>query len=384
VTTAILLLVVVAVALLLALLLRRSDRAAGPLLQQQLIELRGRLDGLLAAQQTVPQALADGRAEQARSLASQFLQLQSALTRQLADAGTAVADVRERLGLLAAATQRLESVGQSVAKVQELLQVPRLRGTLGEVWLEELLRQVFPAGLYRTQHTFRSGEKVDAVIVVGDRLIPVDAKFPLEACQRMLAADAATLDRERRAFRRSLRERVDEIADKYIRPDEGTFEFALMYIPAENVFYEAVVRGETLEEDDSVVGYALRRKVIPVSPHTFYAYLAAILHGLRGLEVEAQAREILDALGGLQQQFARFEEAHRLVGTHLERAVRQYGEADKQLGRIRERFTTITGVTGGGGPAADEGTLLPPADAGSVPPAPWTGRPGAGPSVAPR
>jgi DNA recombination protein RmuC len=352
---AVLIMLGVAVALLLILLLRHPGGGArdAALLQQQLIELRSRLDALVAAQQTVPQALADGRAEQARSLSDQFLQLQAALTRQLADTGTAVADVRERLGQLAAATRRLETVGESVTRVQELLQVPRLRGTLGEVWLQELLRQIFPAGLYRMQHEFRSGEKVDAALVVGSRLIPVDAKFPLEACQRMLAADPANLDRERRAFRRSLRERIDEIAEKYIKPDEGTYEFALMYVPAENVYYEAVVRGESLEDDESVVGYALRRKVIPVSPNTFYAYLAAILHGLRGLEVEREAHRILDSLGGLQQQFARFDAAYRLVGKHLDHAVRQYEESQRQTRLIQERFEQITGITAGEAPSPD-------------------------------
>ncbi len=366
-TAAVLALLVVAVVLLVVLVARRPTPAGdAALLQQQLIELRGRLEALVAAQQTVPRALADGRAEQARSLADQFLKLQTALGRQLADTGTAVADVRERLGQLAAVTQRLEAVGQSVTEVQELLQVPHLRGTLGEVWLEELLRQIFPAALYRIQHEFRSGEKVDAAIVVGDRLIPVDAKFPLEACQRMLAAGPESADRERRAFRKSLRERVDEIADKYIRPDEGTFEFALMYIPAENVYYEAVVRGETLEQDDSVVGYALGRKVIPVSPNTFYAYLAAILHGLRGLEVERQARDILASLGGLQQQFGRFDAAYRLIGKHLDHAARQYDEASRQVGLIQERFGKITGVTAAGELAAGGGAE--PAQPPGLPP----------------
>ena len=314
-TAAILVLLLVAVALLVV-LLTRQPAAPGheaALLQQQLIEVRNRLDALVTSQ------------------------------------GTAVGDVRERLGQLAEVTQRLEAVGQSVVKVQELLQVPRLRGTLGEVWLEELLRQILPAGLFVMQYAFRSGEKVDAVIRVGDRLVPVDSKFPLEACQRMLAADAGSADRERRAFRRSLRERIDEIADKYIKPDEGTFEFALMYVPAENVYYEAVVRGEDLAGEESVVGYALRRKVIPVSPNTFYAYLAAILHGLKGLEVEKQARNILDSLGGLQQQFLRFDAAYQLVGKHLDHAARQYQETEKQIGLIQERFEKITGVTTGGG-----------------------------------
>ena len=314
-TAAILVLLVVAVALLVVLIARRPPAPGNEaaLLQQQMIEVRNRLEALATTQ------------------------------------GTAVGDVRERLGRLAEVTQRLEAVGQTVVKVQELLQVPRLRGTLGEVWLEELLRQILPAGIYATQHAFRSGEKVDAVISVGDRLVPVDSKFPLEACQRMLAAEGAAAERERRAFRKSLRDRIDEIADKYIKPDEGTFEFALMYVPAENVYYEAVVRGEDVAGEESVVGYALRRKVIPVSPNTFYAYLAAILHGLKGLEVEKEARAILDSLGGLQQQFARFEDAYRLVGKHLDHAARQYAEAEKQIGLIQDRFERITGVRAGGG-----------------------------------
>ncbi|MGA2383146.1 MAG: DNA recombination protein RmuC [Gemmatimonadales bacterium] len=311
-TVAVLALLLVVVVLLVVLLLRRpADGSA--MLQQQLIEVRGRLDALVGSQ------------------------------------GSAVGDVRERLGRLAEATKRMEEVGARVAEVQELLKVPRLRGTLGETWLEELLRQIFPAGLYEMQHAFRSGERVDAVLKVGDRLVSVDAKFPLEACQRMLAAKGAAADAERRAFRKSLRARIDEIADKYIRPDEGTFEFALMYIPAENVYYEAVIRGEEREGGESLVAYALGRKVIPVSPNTFYAYLSAILHGLRGLEVEKQAQEILDSLGGLRQQFTRFEEAYRLVGKHLDHAARQYAETDKQLDRIQDRLEAITGVTAGDG-----------------------------------
>jgi DNA recombination protein RmuC len=305
----------------LALLLRRGSGV-----QQQLAELRSRLDGLVAAQGDVPRTLAEGSAEQARSLA----------------------EVRERLVQLSEATTRLEAVGRSVAQVQELLKVPKLRGTLGEVWLEELLRQVFPRGLYQMQFGFSTGERVDAVIHVGDRLVPVDAKFPLEACQRSLAAEGEGAERERRAFRRSLRDRVDEIADKYIRPEEGTFDFALMYVPAENVYYEAVIRGEEPADDDSLVAYALSRRVIPVSPNTFYAYLAAVLHGLRGLEVEQRAQEILAALGGLQQKLTRFQRAFELVGRHLEHAAKQYDESGRQLTQVQDHVGKLTDV---GGPA---------------------------------
>jgi DNA recombination protein RmuC len=159
-----------------------------------------------------------------------------------------------------------------------------------------------------------------------------------------LEGDAAT--KERRAFRRTLKTRIDEIADKYIRPDEGTFDFALMYIPAENVYYEAIIRDETPEEDTSVVGYALNRKVIPVSPNTFYAYLAAILHGLRGLEVERSARDIVDALGGLRQQFGRLERSYELVGKHLTNAVKQHDETGRRFGAVQDSLDGIISIRG--------------------------------------
>ena len=313
---------VLAVAVLLLVL--RGKGGGVELLQQQLVELRGRLDALVAAQHDLPRTMADGAALQARSLA----------------------DVREQLGRLGEATVRLESLGRSVTEVQDLLRVPHLRGTLGEVWLEELLRQVFPEALYRTQYAFRSGERVDAALFVGERIVPIDAKFPLDACQRMLHAEGDALVRERRAFRRSLRQRIDEIADRYIRPDEGTFDFALMYVPAEAVYYEAVVREEPLDSGESIVGYALRRHVLLVSPHTFYAYLAAVLHGLRGLEVEQRAREIQAALGGLRQQVASFRRTFDLVGRHLDHAGRQYQESERAWERVSARFDAVTAIGG--------------------------------------
>ncbi len=332
------LLLAVAVGLLVAVLVVVLRGRGGDLglVQQQLVEVRTRLDALAATQQRLPQTVAEGSAAQARSLA----------------------DVHERLGRLAEATTRLESLGRAVADVEQLLRVPQLRGTLGEFWLEELLRQVFPDRLYEMQYTFRSGETVDAVIRVGDRLVPVDSKFPLEACRRMLASDGENLDRERRAFTRSIRDRVDEIADKYIRPDEGTLDFALMYVPAERVYYEAVAGDTNADDPDGPIGYALRRRVIPVSPHTFYAYLAAILHGLRGMHVEQQAKELVAELGGLRLQLDRFHRSYDLVGRHLDHAAKQYSESERQFVRVDDRLRALTAIEGEM-PAANLG---PPAE----------------------
>lgn len=324
-TTAIVVLLAVALVLLVTILAVMLKTRGGPEavpFQQQLIELRHRLDVVVAAQQKVPLALAEGSADQLKSLS----------------------DVREQLVRLSEATGRLETVGHSVAQVQELLKVPRLRGTLGELWLEDLLRQVFPSGLYDLQHSFKSGERVDAVVRIGGRLVSVDSKFPLEACQRVLQSEGDEAKRERRMFRRTLKARVDEIADKYIRPDEGTYDFALMYVPAENVYYEAVIRGENPNQDESFIGYALNRKVIPVSPNTFYAYLAAILHGLRGMEVEKRAQEILDELSGLKQGLDKLERGYELIGKHLNNAQKQYDETSRRLDTVHKKVKGIRNI----------------------------------------
>lgn len=315
-------LVILVLVLLLVVFVALQPRSGGSeLLQQQLIELRGRLDALVVAQRELPEAVTEGALEQARTMAG----------------------LRERLGQLTEIARRLEQVGRSVADVQELLKVPKLRGTIGELWLEELLRQVFPEGLYETQYAFRSGERVDAVLRVGTRLVPIDSKFPLEACQRMLTSSEGG-DRERRAFRRALKLRIDEVAAKYIRPDEGTYDFALMYVPAENVYYEAVVRGEHLDAGDSVVGYALDRRVIMVSPNTFYAYLVALVHGLRGLEVDRRAQEIAEAMSGVQQFVRRFQRAFEVLGRHLENANKQYGEARREAARVEGSLERVVGI----------------------------------------
>jgi DNA recombination protein RmuC len=304
------------------LLLVVGSRTESARLRVQLAELGARVREVAASAQDLPRTVAEGAALQARS----------------------IADVREHLGRLAEATSRLEALGQSVRDVEDLLKIPHLRGTVGEVWLEELLRQVFPASCYQMQYGFRTGERVDAALFIGERIVPVDAKFPLEACRRMIEADDDAQVRERRAFRRSLRERVDEIAERYIRPDEGTFDFALMYVPAEAVYYEAVVRDEVFEDTESISAYALGRRVLPVSPHTFYAFLTAVLHGLRGLEVERRSGEILESLSALEQHFDRFRRSYELVGRHLDHAIRQYQESSRLWERASAHLSAIASV----------------------------------------
>jgi DNA recombination protein RmuC len=250
-----------------------------------------------------------------------------------------IGDVQKQLGALGQATEEMKELGQNMSKLEELLSAPKLRGGLGESLLEDLLRQVLPAEHLSMQYRFRNGQIVAAVIRTADRLVPVDSKFPLENFRRMTAAQT---EPERRSawklFSGDVKKHIDAIATKYILPDEGTFPFALMYIPAESIYYEVIVRDEGAE---GLYEYAIARKVIPVSPNSFYAYLQVIALGLRGLAIEQSAREIVDALARMQGDLQRVREVFDVLGSHLENARKKYDEADKRLSTFEGRLEQI-------------------------------------------
>jgi DNA recombination protein RmuC len=268
---------------------------------------------------------------------------QKTMGQRLDEASRAVTEVHGQLGALGESTRRMEQVGREIAGLEQILRAPKIRGGLGETLLERLLAEILPVEAYRLQHAFRSGDKVDAAVVVADRLVPVDSKFPLENFRRMLEEPDEDRRRQaRRAFLRDVRGRVDEIAKKYIVPDERTFDFALMYIPAENVYYEVILRGEA-GDDESLLGYALSRRVVPVSPNSFYAYLQVILLGLRGLRIEQNAREILGVLGRLQGDAARLREHFDTLGRHITNAKNKYDETTTSLARLEGKIDDVAG-----------------------------------------
>jgi len=269
---------------------------------------------------------------------------QSAMGQRLDQAAVAVSQVHGQLGTLTEATRRMEQVGRDIAGLEQILRAPKVRGGLGEILLERLLEEILPGGSYRLQHAFRGGDRVDAVIVLGDRLVPVDSKFPLENFRRLVEEPEEDRRRVvRRAFVRDVRNRVDEIAKKYILPDEGTFDFALMYIPAENVYYEVIVQDGDEADEDALLTYALSRRVIPVSPNSFYAYLQVILLGLKGLRIEQNAREILATLGRLTGDLARFREHFDTLGKHVTNAKNKYEEAATALARFEAKLENVEG-----------------------------------------
>jgi len=218
---------------------------------------------------------------------------------------------------------------KDLARLEQALRPPKARGGFGELLLENLLRDRLPPSAYAMQHTFDSGQRVDAVVHV-DRIIPVDSKFPLDNYTRLVEAES---DEERqlgeKQFARDVKQHIEAIAGKYIRPDEGTYDFAFMYIPVEAVYYELAC-GKT----GALLAYAHERRVFPVSPTTFTAYLQVIALGLRGMQIEESAHEVMAYVAELQRDFDRFADDFDKIGTHISHAQSKHHEAGKRLDRF--------------------------------------------------
>jgi DNA recombination protein RmuC len=254
-------------------------------------------------------------------------------------------DVHRKLGGLEQASRQIQELGRDIGQLQDILKAPKLRGNLGEYLLEDLLRQVLPERNFETQFRFRDGTVVDAVVKLGDRLVPIDSKFPLESFQRLLAVEGEAARREeKREFVRAVKKKIDEIAGKYIKESEGTYNFALMYIPAENVFYELIVTDNLKDRRYEIAQYAMDKKVVPVSPNSLYAYLMAIALGLKGFKIEQQAQVIMGELARVQGAFGEFYGDFLLVGKHLKNAAGKYDDTLKKAERFNDRIGEITGV----------------------------------------
>lgn len=219
-------------------------------------------------------------------------------------------------------------IGRGMKDLQEFLSSPKLRGNIGEQVLKELLKQFLPNESFNLQYTFKSGEKVDAAIMTSGGIIPIDSKFPLENFRKMQthtspeASRGATTD-----FVRDVRRHIDDISKKYILTDEGTIDYALMYIPSEVIYYE-IANNQTLFD------YAQSKRVLPVSPTTFYAYLKAILMSFEGQKIEKQAKEILSSLRAIKKDYGKVEENLGILQKHLVNAT-------NMMGNVYSSFTNL-------------------------------------------
>ena len=276
------------------------------LMQQQMEQLRGEIsDGLnknislLTEQQRAINEQLRGITEQVNR---QLLDSSGEISQRLDNAARVIGDVQKNIGELSEASRQIFEVGKNIATLQEILQPPKLRGGFGEQFLGELLSQILPPQFFTLQYMFLNGERVDAVVRLGERIVPIDSKFPLDNFKRIIECKT---EEERKAcqkvFYRDVKKHIDDIASKYIVPNEGTYDFALLYIPAENVYYETITKDDSFGEEKGILNYALKKKVIPVSPNLFFAYLQVIILGLKGLQIEKNTQKILALLASLKK-----------------------------------------------------------------------------------
>jgi DNA recombination protein RmuC len=255
---------------------------------------------------------------------------------------TTFAELQKQVGEMTEQARQLSDVSKAVTAIEHVLRAPKLRGNFGEEQLENLLGLVFSKQQYALQYRFASGEIVDAVLMLPLGQVAVDAKFPLENFRRIAESENEDEKRVlRRDFLRDVRKRVDEIALRYIRPAEGTLPFALMYVPAENVYYEAVIRNE--DEPFQLYRYCLEKRVIPVSPNSFYAYLQTIMVGLKGMQVSQRAETIVREIESLKIEMEKFTKAYDTVGTHIKNASAKLEESSRLLNKVELRVESLSG-----------------------------------------
>jgi DNA recombination protein RmuC len=323
--------------------------SAGRRSETQLSSVRQEMQALLGAQN---QAITTQINHLVSSMNQQLGQVRQELQASVANTGQLASETQRDVALkLQSSTEALLQMSEKIGEVQQtsqdlsraaqtlqsVLGGVKTRGTMGEVTLERLLADALPPSAYATQYRFPStGAIVDAIVRNGERTLSIDSKFPLEAYRRLVELG----DEARRDFSTAVRRHADSIAEKYILPNEHTFDYALMFVPSEGVYYELLLT------EDSKFGrldeYCRGKRVFPVSPNTFYAYLSMVAVSLQGQKIEENARHLLASMSGLKKQFESFAEVYEKLGNHLRHAQQTYEEADSRLDRARNSLEQMS------------------------------------------
>lgn len=234
----------------------------------------------------------------------------------------------------------MSEIGRGMKELQDFLKNPKIRGNIGEQILNELLKQYLPKDSFNLQYVFRSGEKVDAAIKTSAGIIPVDSKFPMENFRKISKAGS---DEEKKVFQKlfetDVKKHIDDISRKYILTEEGTIDYALMYIPSEAVYYEVV-------NSSSLFDYAGLKRVLPVSPTTFYAYLKAILMSFEGHKIESQAKEILSSLRAIQKDYEKVGSGLSVLQKHLTNAHNMMGDVLSVFSQLGQKISSTRNLDG--------------------------------------
>lgn len=266
---------------------------------------------------------------------------------QFNESAKLIKDVTQGLTKLDETNRQVVSFADQLQSLQDILKNPKHRGILGEYYLETLLQNVLAPTQYKMQYAFDNGEIVDAVVFVKDKIIPVDSKFSLENYNK-LSVEQNPQEKEKleKAFVNDLKLRIQETA-KYIRPKEGTMDFAFMFIPHEAIYYDLLVNkiGAITEETDNLIQRAANKyKVIIVSPTSFLAYLQTVLQGLKAMQIEESVKDVIKNVEGLQKHFKTFEEYQEKLGNALTTTVNHFNASSKEFKKIDKDIVRITGA----------------------------------------
>ena len=307
---------------------------------------------------SVTPALQDAIRNSAQITGQMTSDAQTKMADELKNTREQISEIQKQLGAVHLAGQQMSQTAQTL---EGILGGAKSRGSFGEVTLERLLEDSLPSSQYEMQYRFSSGEAADAVVKLRDKkLMAIDSKFPLDSFRRI----ASEGEDARRAFAIAVKGHADAIARKYIVPDEGTLDVALMFVPSENVYYELLMtpdnKGQPLDS------YCREQRVVAVSPNTLYAHLCVIAMGLRGMQVEENAKRLLASLSGMEKQMEKFAEKFGTLGTHLKNAQQSYGESDKLFEKAHNTLEAVLSA-GTSDPALEntQGTLALSAEASS-------------------
>ena len=287
-------------------------------------------------------------------MAESSKQVHETMRLQTGEANRLIKEVTEELTSIKEIGRQQAKFSDQMQNLQDILKNPKQRGVLGEYYLETVLKNVLPPGMYQMQYGFKNGEIVDAVVWVNDKVVPIDSKFSLENYNRLISAPEAEKPALEKAFVNDLKLRITETA-KYIRPEEGTMDFAFMFIPSEGIYYDLLVNQVGAGEEENLIQRAASKyKVIIVSPTSFLAYLQTVLQGLKALQIEEKAQEIQKRVGELGKHVGAWQEYYRKLGVAMTTAVSHYNAGYKELGKIDKDVYRIAESKAGIEPVALE------------------------------
>jgi DNA recombination protein RmuC len=301
---------------------QKDDRDGLLFLQQQMEKLRDTMD---------------------RRLGESNRDIRETVKTQLGESTKIVREVTEGLTKLGETNRQVIGFAEQLRQLQDVLKNPKQRGILGEYYLETVLQNVLPPGSFQMQYGFPNGEIVDAAVFVKDKIVPIDSKFSLENYNRLVEArEPAERAQLEKLFINDLKLRIQETS-KYIRPTEGTTDFAFMFIPSEGVYYDLLANSITGGEENLIQRAAGKYKVIIVSPTSFLAYLQTVLQGLKAMEIEEKAQDIIKNVEKLGTHIAKYEDYYQKLGNTLATTVNHYNAGYKELAKMDKDITRITG-----------------------------------------